>query len=263
MTSEQRGRRIESVDTSLQIIKALRELRGATVSELSAAVDVTPGTIHTHLQTLADHGLVVQEGKSYELGLHMVTLGEYVKHQNSLYQGAKQQVDKLAAETGECIHLFTRHGDKGFIIYESYGKQAVGSRLHQRLREESYQHLHCSAGGKAMLAHMDRGDVDDILNQYSIERMTPKTITDREQLLEDLETVKDRGYALNDEELVRGQRAVGVAVLDAEENPLGAISLSAPRSRLEGDRFHETIPELLLEAVNFVELNIHTDQIEL
>jgi len=263
MSPRNGGRRIGAVDTTLRIVDALRELRGATVSELSEAVGVTPGTVHTHLQTLADHGIVVRDGSSYELGLHVVTLGEYVKHRSPLYQAAKQRVDELAAKTGECIHLFSRDEGKGFILYESYGQQAVGSRLHQRLREEPYQHLYCSAGGKAILAHMDPSEVNEILNQNGMERMTPQTITDRDELFAELETVRERRFALNDEELVRGQRAVGVVILDADERPMGAVSLSAPRSRLNGERFRETVPELLSETANLIELNIHTDRVDI
>jgi DNA-binding IclR family transcriptional regulator len=263
MTANENGRRIKAVGRSMEIIHALRELRGATLTELSEVVGLAPGTVHTHLMTLNDYGLAVKDGEAYRLGLQFVTLGEYVKHRHILYQSAKQEVDKLAAETGECIHLFTHDDGQGFILYESYGKDAVGSRLHYRLREEPYQHLYCSAGGKAMLAHMDRETVERIIDQHGLEQMTPNTITDCDTLFEELKQVREDGFALNDEELVRGQRAVGVAILDSEERPLGAISLSAPRSRLNDERFAEVVPEQVADAANLIELNIHTDQVEL
>lgn len=263
MASNREGRKIKAVDKTCRILYAIRELRGATVSELSHTVGATPGTVHTHLSTLVDHGLVVKEGTTYRLGFKLVALGEYVKHRSILYQNAKRHVDKLAMETGECIHLFSRHKGHGFLIYESYGEQAVGSRIHERLREEPYEHLYCSAGGKAILAHLTDEQVDEIADRHGLTRMTPNTITDLSTLKEELSHIRERGFALNDEELLRGQRAVGVAVLDSNEEPLGAISLSAPRSRLNGERFNKDIPELIGDTVNLVELNIQADQVEL
>ena len=60
-----------------------------------------------------------------------------------------------------------------------------------------------------------------------------------------------------------GWFTVGVVILDADERPMGAVSLSAPRSRLNGERFRETVPELLSETANLIELNIHTDRVDI
>ncbi|RDZ59751.1 transcriptional regulator, partial [Haloferax sp. Atlit-12N] len=120
-------RRVKSVDTACELIRAMQERRSTTISELSEAIDLSEGSVHTHLATLKSHGLVVKDGTSYELGPQFVPLGERVKHNSKLYQAAKKEIDRLADETGECVHLLIENNGQGILLYESFGEKAVGT----------------------------------------------------------------------------------------------------------------------------------------
>ena len=106
-----------------------------------------------------------------------------------------------------------------------------------------------------MLAEMPRDRVESILDHHGLAGSTSNTLTDRESLFETLETICERGYAFNDGEEVSGIRAVGMAITTNGEIH-GALSISGPSNRVQGERFREELPEILSGAVNEVELKL-------
>ena len=232
-----------------------------SVSELSEAVGLSVGTVHTHLATLKDHGFVVQKGTTYRLGPQLVPLGESVKHRSELFRAAKAELDELAAETGEGIHLLTENNGQSIFLYETFGENAVGTGYHTQSRIAPLGHLHYHAAGKAILAHLPASRVNEIIDKQGLRPVTDETITDRETLLDELMKIRSQGYAVNDEEELRGIRAVGAPVLDDEDQPLGAISLSAPRSRLKKTKFRNTMPDRLMSVANIIEVNYQTGEL--
>jgi IclR family transcriptional regulator, arginine deiminase pathway regulator len=251
-----KGRKIQSVQSSLEIITVIQQLEGASVSELADEVGLTPGTVHTHLMTLVDHGFVVKESNTYELGTQFVVLGEYVRNHSELYQAGKDEVDRLAEETGECVHLIVEQQGWEVSLYEQFGAKAAGTELYIKKREDRRRTLHSTASGKAILAYMSDDQVSEIVDEHGLPEATPNTITDKEELFEELKHVRDRGFALNDEEEVLGTRAVAGPIRDSDRIVRGAVSLSAPSSRLTDDLFRTKIPKLITEAANIIELNL-------
>jgi len=252
-------RRVKSVERATGVLDALERLGGATIAELTDHVDLSKGSLHTHLATLRDAGLVAKADGRYQLGLRLVTLGETVKADQRVYAAAKNQVDRIAAETGEYADLVVEDGGLEVALKVSRGKRAMETEYHVGV-EETPQYLHNSSAGKAILAHLPESRVDEIIDRHGLPRRTPNTITDRETLEAQLSTARDRGYAVNDEEDIRGYRAVGAPILDSGGDPLGAISVSAPKSRLKGERFAEEIPDVVMQATNVVEIDIDTSE---
>jgi DNA-binding IclR family transcriptional regulator len=251
-------RTISSVDNSLQILKALRRLDGATLAELANEVDLSKGSLHTHLTTLRQYGFVEQRDSTYTLGRRFLTFGEYVRNNVPLYRAAKGGVDELAAKTGECVHLITEENGEESILYETFGERAVGREFFLQNRSKVGRHLHYSAAGKAILSQYDHDRVKEIVDQHGLPAVTRHTITDRETFFAELEKINERGFATNDEEDLLGVRAVGVPVLRSDGKVLGALSVTAPANRLKEKRFTEELPELVKEYVNIIEVNLQT-----
>lgn len=241
----------------------MQEQSGTSVSELSEAVDLTVGTVHTHLATLKDHGFVVQEGNTYWLGPQLIPLGEYVKHHSDLYRASKREIDRVAEETGECVHLMVENNGQSIILYEAFGDEAVGTKYHTRSREMPSEHLHYRAAGKSILAHLPASRVHETIDEHGLPAATEKTVTNKEELINQLAEIRSRGYALNDEEELRGIRAVGAPILCEDGDPYGAISISAPCSRLKGETFEEDYPELVVATTNIIEINYQTGELSI
>lgn len=260
MQRDTNRRRVKSVDSSCEILRAIQERGTITVSELSEAVGLSVGTVHTHLATLKDHGFVVQRGTTYRLGPQLVPLGEYVKHHSELFQAAQPELDKFVEETGECVHLLIENNGQSIFLYEAFGENAVGEEYHTSSRIVPSGYLHYYAAGKAILSHLSASRVNEIIDDHGLQSVTDETITDRETLLDELMTIRSQGYAVNDEEELRGIRAVGAPVLDDEDRPLGAISMSAPKSRLQGTDFRDEIPSRMMSVANIIEVNYQTGE---
>ena len=258
MNNREGSRTVKSVAVTVEIIKHIRELQGATVSELAKQVDLSPASVHSHLATLKQAGFVVQRGHTYDLGPQLLTLGEYVRNHSNLYQASKEQVDRLASDTGECAHLTIEHDGQLVILYEGFGSNAVGIEYHDWKRQEPLDHLHCTATGKAILSKLPDEEVLGILESRGMPKHTGKTITDRETLFDELADFREWGYALADGELMLGIRAVGVAIEGPDGDVEGAIAVTGPASRLQGERFRDELPEQVLNAANICEVNLQT-----
>jgi DNA-binding IclR family transcriptional regulator len=251
-------RTITSVTNACDIIKHIRRHGEATVSEVAAEMDLTPSTVHTYLATLQEASYVIKEGGAYRLGPQLLTLGESVRHHDKLFRAAKEQVEELTQETGESVHLIIEHDGKLFGLYERFGENAVGIEYHNRKREQPLNHLHCTAAGKAILSELPDDEVEAIVEKSGMPRNTCQTISERDRLLEELETISERGYAHADEEQMDGLRAVGAPVVTPQTGVVGAIAVSGPTARLSGERFEEHIPNMVVQAANICEINLQT-----
>ena len=254
---------IKAVEHTCAILDELRVAGGLTVTELADRVGLTPGGVHNHLSTLKQQNMVQQDGTTYRLGPDFLLYGAHIRNESAMLQAGKGVTDNLAHETDEIANLLLEHDGKLFVLHERFGENAIGRSFHIQKRAEATKDLHCTAGGKAILAHLPEERVDSILDRRELVRFTPNTITDRAELLAELETVRERGYALNREEEMSGIRAVGAPVLDVDDGVVGAVSLTGPASRLKGEAFEREYPERLIEAANTIEINLQTGDAEL
>ncbi|MFB6195207.1 MAG: IclR family transcriptional regulator [Haloplanus sp.] len=253
---EGKPRTLKTVERTARILEALETLDGAGVTELADHLGISKSTTYHYLATLRQENWVVKNGERYELSLQFLLSGEYVRNRNRLYKYGKDEVEELAESTGEYANLFTEEHGMGINLYKVRGSDAVGSGYQtEKLQRPDY--LHCTATGKAILAFLSRERVDEILDQHRLPQQTANTITDRNELFDELETVRQQGYAYNDEEEVEGLRAVGAPVIDRNENILGSLSVAGPTSRLKGEKFKEQLPEKVQSAANVIEVNVN------
>lgn len=247
--------RIEAVERSLRIIDAVQELNGARVTELADYLDLSPSTVHGHLKTLEHHRYLIKEGDVYHIGLEFLNRGGFARNRNTAYTMAFDLVSELANTTEERAQFIVEEHGRGIYLHTVTGNHAV--QVNARIGRQNY--LHASAAGKAILAHLPESRVNEIIDRWGLKQITENTITDREALFEELEAIREQGISYNQEESVEDLRAVGVPVLDANDHIVGAFSVSGPSRRLEGDRFQNEIPNLLLGAANELKLNIAYD----
>lgn len=244
-------RRVQSVRTAMEIIGLLEEREGAGVTEIAGHLGLTKGTVHTQLATLREQGFVAKQGDEYHLGLRFLELGENAKKRLSIPEVAKRELDKLAEETDTRTQLIVEENGMAICVYLARSPNAILPPTDVGYRE----YLHCIASGKALMAHLPEERIEAILTQHGLPSRTEATITDREALFEELREVRDRGYALNDEEKLRGLRAVGAPILGQDGAPLGAISVSDTTRNMDDERFREEMPDRLMGAANIIEVN--------
>jgi len=252
MAKNNRENDVKTARTTLRILEALKEQDGATVTELTEEFDLAKSSIHNYLNTLRNDGYVAKEDGKYDLSLKILDFGGYARHKERIYEIAKDEVTDLAEETGELANLLVEEHGKGIYLHRAHGEDAVMTDSY--IGQQVY--LHNTALGNAILAHLPRERVNEILDKHGMPATTTNTITNREELFQELETIQERGFALDDEERVEGLRCVAVPIINNNDVVEGAISVSGPTSRFREERFHQELPQQLQTVANVIELNI-------
>jgi DNA-binding IclR family transcriptional regulator len=243
---------VKTTETAFGILEYLLEADGARITELADDLGLAKSTAHRHLQTLYKREYVVREGDAYYVSLRFLEYGEQARNRKPEYSLVKKNVREIAEQTEERVQFIVEEHGRGVYVYRGAGEHAVQTDpgIGKRIP------LHSTAAGKAIMAHLPEDRVHEIIDQHGLTNVTDKTISDPSVLFEDLTTIRDRGYAINDQENVKGLRAIGVPIRERDGGVIGAISVSGPTNRIKGDRFSEEIPDLLLGSANELELNI-------
>lgn len=243
-------RTIHAVDITCKIIEALQELNGAGVTELANRLEHSKSTIHSHLQTLETHHLVVHEETQYRLSLRFLDVAEHVRDQFGNYHIIENELDSLAAETEEVAQFGIEEHGRVSYLYKVAGERGVETASSVGTQQD----IHSTSLGKSILAHLPEERIEEILDRRGLPEKTENTITDREELFAELERIREQGYAVDDEENVSGLRCIGAPVM-GNDGVSGAVSVSMPSSRLSEAEFTEEMPTVVMRAANVIELN--------
>lgn len=243
---------IQAAEITVAVLQGLKEINGGGVTELADHLGMSKSRVHNYLATLRQEEYVVKEGTTYDVGLRLVGLGTYARHQQEIYEVAKPELEALAEETSDLVNLLVEEYGKGVYLHREQGENAVEVDSYTGHRV----HLHNTALGKAILAELPRERVEEIIDKHGLPATTENTITDREELYERLEQIREQGVAFDDEERLPGLRCVARAITDNVGEVHGAISVSSPSSRMQGSRYREEIPQKLEEVTNIVSLNM-------
>lgn len=246
-----RGNRIQSVETAFDIVGALQARGGCGVSELAETLDLPKSTAHVYLRTLHDAGYVVQEDGEYRLGLQFLEHGGHIRQEMDIYQVARPAIDELSRRTGEVATLGVEEGGKRVLLYSSESPEGVFDNS----PTGQFTHMHWTALGKAMLAYLPTERVHEIVDEHGLPEATERTVTDRETLLEELATVRERGYSVEDEDRREGIKAIGVPVRTTEnDGEIAAVSISGPKRRIDRDFDESDLVDTIQSTVNVIEL---------
>jgi DNA-binding IclR family transcriptional regulator len=243
---------VKTTQRSLDIVETLREMDGARLTELADRLDLPNSTVHNHLSTLMERDYVLKDGDVYRVSLRFLDLGEHARNRRKVYELAKPEIEELADETGEIANLLVEENGRGVYLWSSEGENAVPLDI----APGKHVHLHATALGKCILAHLPEKRVEEIIDRRGLLAETDATITDSDALMEELEAVREQGYAIDDEERLTGMRCIGTTVKSESGNVIGAISVSGPTSAMPMNRLTDSLAEQLEGAANVIELKV-------
>lgn len=243
-------RPVQTTASSIQLVETIKELDGATVGSLATETGLARSTVHNHLQTLLDAEYVIKENNTYHIGLRLLHLGEYARRRKKEYVLAKKAVQKLATETQiEADFNVEEHG-RLINLYDS-----VGHASDPGWEVGTYFFMHSTSAGKAMLADLPDERVDEIIETHGLPEMTEHTICDREELFAELERIRDRGYAVNEDECFSGYKTIGRAVHYPDGSLFGGLAVGGP-SYMIGEEFDQSTYERFHETVDRLETDV-------
>lgn len=241
---------VGATETSFAIIEQLEQTGGAGITDLAARLDRSKSTVHKHLTTLRELGYVTKDGDTYTLGLRFLGLGDRARARTGMYEVAKAETDDLVDSVGERAQVMVAEEGRGVYIYQAKTEQGIRTDSHIGTTVA----LHATSVGKSYLAFIPADERDALLDELELENRTENTLTDRDDLEEELDAVRDRGYAFNDEERITGMRAVGAPILSDDDRVLGSISVSGPTTRLNGSWYTDEVPELVQQSARIIGL---------
>ncbi len=241
---------IRSVDRAIDIIECVAAQNGMlTVDQIVFATGLPKTTAFRVLATLAARRLIERDERTqtYRLGMLALVIGARAMGDLDLRRSARPHLEQLVAETGETVHLSILSDDKALCIDKLDASRSMRMASFVGFLDP----LHCSGVGKALLAFQDEPTRRHLLGRMQFEPHTPHTITDRVDLMAHINKIRERGYAIDDEEIEEGLRCVAVPVRDHSGAVVAAVSISGPTTRVS-----EAVVEPLARAVERCALSI-------
>jgi IclR family acetate operon transcriptional repressor len=224
---------LNSIERAMAILSAFDDRPELALADLARRAQLTEPTALRYTTSLATHGFLERDGDSgrYRLGLKLFELGEKSLRARDPRAVALPHMSRLRDRFEETVNLGMRHGDELVLIevLESPHSIRKGGQLGER------DCWHASSLGKAMLAHLPPDDARALLEHLPRPRLTPHTTTSVEQLLEELEVVREQGFAVDELGTEDDLRSVAAAILDRHGSPQYAIGVAGPATRLTAE----------------------------
>ncbi len=238
---------VQAVKRALKIIELLGRCREEWgVTDIGRELGLHKSTIYRLLSTMSEEGFIEQtpSGK-YQLGIKILEIGGRMLNNIEIRKVAMPYLLDLSKRAGETVHLVVLHQGEGIYVDKVEAENVI--RMHSTIGARVK--LHCSGVGKCILAYLPPEETQEIIKKHGLVKITDNTITSVEALMAELAKVKEKGYALDDEENEYGIRCVAGPILDYRERPVAAISVSGPIMRMTMEKVEEISAQVVKTAL--------------
>ncbi len=222
--------RVASVARALNLVERVVQgpSDGTSLSELARAMELSKSSTLALLRTLADAGYVRARdpGPRYFPGMALVRLGDLSGSTQPIDEIAQSYIHQLSQETGMTIRVAINDGGRAMFLSRADAPGAI--RFHTMLGVRELTHV--SSAGKAILAQLGNDEIAKIIEEDGLEVRTKKTHKTLASLMKDIEEIRERKYAIDDEEDVDGVFCLGAAFFDHTGECVGAVSATGIKS---------------------------------
>jgi len=240
--------RVQVLDRTLGILETLSshgpEL---TLVEVSDYLGLHKSTVHHLLMVLEQYRFIEkspQNGK-YRLGLKLFELGSKAVAHLDLRERARPVLERLVFETGETAHMCVLDQGEALCV-----EKVEASRTVRIPTTVGQRHpVHGTAVGKALIAFLAEEELESVIRGRGLRAYTRKTITTLAQLRDELQRVRERGYALDDGEIEEGLNCIGAPIRDYSGKVVAAISIAGPAFRLTDEKI-PVLARSVIKAAN-------------
>lgn len=243
---------VRSLDRGLSVIRSFsRERPALTLSDVAARTGLTRAAARRFLLTLRELGYVSNDGRLFRLRPKVLELGHAYVSALTVPAIAQPHLEDLAQSMGVSASVSVLDGDD--IVYVGRASVdtavtglAIGSRLP----------AYATSMGRALLAGLPPDDLDAYLAESPRPAFTARTVTDSATLRAELSEVRDRGYALVDQELETGVRSAAVALCDGAATPIAAINAGTRASHVTMDQLRDRVVPVLIAKARAIERDL-------
>jgi IclR family acetate operon transcriptional repressor len=232
---------VQSLTRGLSILQCLASTEGGlTLTDIAQRVQLPPSTAHRLLSTLEKTGYVYQAGDLalWYVGIEAFTVGSSFLSNRDFVAQSHAYMRRLMEQAGETTNLAILDGTEAVFIDQVQCRETMRTIVKLGSRVP----LHASGVGKAIFASLPDDQIDAMLKIRGLPRITENTITSPETMWASIRVIRQRGWSFDDEEHLPGTRCVAAPFYDEHAEPLGAISVAGPTSRLPDERIKQLGP---------------------
>lgn len=245
---------LTAVSRALDILEFLgQHERGCEARALSESLHIPKSTLFRYLVNLEGRGYVRRnrENGKYGLGLKILELCSRTLTQMTIHEVALPYMRDLLDRFQETVNLGVLEENE--VVYVEILESPQAFKMSSHVGGRDFPHA--TSIGKAMLAFLPEEEVERIVHATGLPRHTEKTITSLSRLKEELTTIRQRGYAIDDQENEEGACCIGAPIFDRRGDVIAAISISGPARRFSTKEI-EDMGTALLEATSQISQNI-------
>lgn len=217
--------KVQTIDRTLDIIELLANAKeGLGVTEIGQNIGLHKSTVYRLLTALSNRGYIEKDPKNstYKIGLKFIEVSGLFLKKLELKTEALPFMRKLAEIIGQPVHLAILEGAE--VVYIEKVELVNSIRMYSQIgrRVPAY----CSAIGKILLAGLNTDSLREVLENIKFERFTPNTIISKRELLREIEQVKEKGWAVDNEEHEPNIRCIAAPIIDYTGKIIAAVSVS-------------------------------------
>ncbi len=237
---------VQALERGLVVLSELAKNSGISLTDLAIKVDMPASSVHRVLATLEKHGFAGFEENTQEwfVGVEAFRAGNAFLTRANLAEAARDAMRQLMDDTGETANLAI--ADSGDVVF--IGQIESDNPIRAFFNPGTRGSMHASGIGKALLAEMPHTSVEKIVQKNGLPSYTDSTLTTKDALFANLDTIRQQGWSLDDEERFSGMRCVAATIHNAFGEAIAGISVSGPSVRFSDDVIAELGPKVISAA---------------
>jgi IclR family transcriptional regulator, KDG regulon repressor len=238
---------INSILRASNILRCfLGEKSHLKISEISRQLGLDRSTTYRILLSLEKCGFVEKDKRTgeYSLGLSTFEIGNTYLRRMDFIKISKPIMTELALKVQETIHLAVLSDTEILYVDKVDSPRTLGvmSKIGQR------GPLHCTALGKVLLAFQPESEQTKTIRKIRLTPLTPRTITSKQKLVEELKAIRKQGYSLDHREIEQEVECIGAPIQDHLGNVIAALSISGPQKKIGTPQEKHFVSEVVKAA---------------
>lgn len=245
-----------TIPTNLRLLLVIEEIAKAgvpvTPTDVNAALGLPKPTIHRLFATLEDEGFLQRDmdGRTYSPGPRLRTMAGGILSSLRIRTARQAILKRLSSEIGETCNIALP--DRDAMIYLERVETEWPLRI--QLPIGTRVPFYCTASGKMYLSSLTKTHLAKYLAATNLEARTPNTLTDADELMTEIASVRTQGYSIDREEFMRDMIALAVPILDTNDRLMATLAFHAPTQRFDIARALEYLPSMHAAAADLSRL---------
>lgn len=249
--ARQSGLFVGSLEKGLQILRVFdRERRQMGLSQIVEASGLDKSSAQRFTFTLHALGYLRKDEttRKYALSPRVLELGFTYLQTDRLLEYATPHLYEVNRICGESVNITELIGTEVIFVARVPGRHLISVDIFLGMRVPAY----ACAPGRAMLAFFGEAEAEAMIDQSTLRKFTPRTITSKAALVRELKTVRAQGYAIAEEQCYLGETSIAAPIFNGEGKPIAAINISVPNSRGSLQRARSELAPLLIETARSI-----------